>query len=82
MTGPLIYQRSEIAALPSTTSHTRSIRWAALAKCSTQVIIERWREHYSSIRPHSSLACRLPAPQTFITNLIPPSTQEAHPMYH
>lgn len=70
MTGPLIYQRRDIVALPSTTSHARSIRWTALAKCSAQVIIKRWREHYNTIRPHSSLACRPPALQTFITNLI------------
>jgi putative transposase len=47
-----------------------------------QVIIERWREHYNTVRPHSSLGYRPPAPQTVITNPIPSSTQEAHPMYH
>jgi transposase InsO family protein len=29
-----------------------------------QVIIERWRNHYNTVRPHSSLGYRPPAPQT------------------
>ena len=29
-----------------------------------EVIIEKWREHYNSIRPHSSLGGRPPAPET------------------
>ena len=28
------------------------------------VVIERWRKHYNTIRPHSSLNYRPPAPQT------------------
>ena len=30
-----------------------------------QVLIERWRHHYNTIRPHSSLAYRPPAPRTW-----------------
>ena len=30
-----------------------------------QVIIEQWRHHYNTVRPHSSLGYRPPAPQTF-----------------
>ncbi len=30
-----------------------------------KIIIERWRVHYNTIRPHSSLGGRPPAPQTF-----------------
>jgi transposase InsO family protein len=30
-----------------------------------QVVIEQWRNHYNTIRPHSSLNYRLPAPSTF-----------------
>jgi transposase InsO family protein len=30
-----------------------------------QVLIERWRHHYNTVRPHSSLGYRPPAPQTF-----------------
>jgi transposase InsO family protein len=29
-----------------------------------QVVIEQWRKHYNTIRPHSSLGYRPPAPQT------------------
>ncbi len=29
-----------------------------------KIIIERWRCHYNTIRPHSSLGKRPPAPQT------------------
>ena len=32
-----------------------------------QIIIEQWRRHYNTIRPHSSLGYRPPAPQTIIT---------------
>ncbi len=28
------------------------------------VVIEQWRNHYNTIRPHSSLGYRPPAPQT------------------
>lgn len=31
-----------------------------------QVLIERWRQHYNTIRPHSSLAYRPPAPVTIL----------------
>ncbi|MBX2988499.1 MAG: IS3 family transposase [Bdellovibrionaceae bacterium] len=30
-----------------------------------QVMIERWRKHYNTVRPHSSLGYRPPAPETF-----------------
>ena len=29
-----------------------------------QVLIDRWRQHYNTIRPHSSLGYRPPAPET------------------
>ena len=32
-----------------------------------QVLIERWRHHYNTIRPHSALGYRPPAPETVIT---------------
>ena len=32
-----------------------------------QVLIERWRVHYNTIRPHSSLGYKPPAPQTIWT---------------
>jgi putative transposase len=31
-----------------------------------QIIIEQWRRHYNTVRPHSTLAYRPPAPETFI----------------
>ncbi len=30
-----------------------------------KIVIEQWRKHYNTVRPHSSLSCRPPAPQTF-----------------
>ena len=37
-----------------------------------QILIEQWRRHYNSVRPHSSLGYRSPAPQTVITSPIAP----------
>jgi putative transposase len=31
-----------------------------------QVLIERWRQHYNAVRPHSSLGYRPPAPETVL----------------
>jgi transposase InsO family protein len=31
-----------------------------------QVLIEMWRKHYNTVRPHSSLGYRPPAPETFV----------------
>jgi transposase InsO family protein len=31
-----------------------------------QVLVERWRVHYNTVRPHSSLSYRPPAPQTLL----------------
>jgi putative transposase len=33
-----------------------------------RVLAERWRIHYNTIRPHSSLAYRSPAPEAWLTN--------------
>ena len=30
------------------------------------MVIERWRVHYNTVRPHSSLGYRPPAPQTIL----------------
>ena len=32
-----------------------------------QVVIEQWRQHYNTIRPHSSLGYRPPAPEVIMT---------------
>jgi len=34
------------------------------------VIIEQWRKHFNTIRPHSSLNYRPPAPQTSAPELV------------
>ena len=31
-----------------------------------KVLIERWRQHYNTIRPHSSLDYKPPAPETIL----------------
>jgi transposase InsO family protein len=31
-----------------------------------QVLIEMWRKHYNTVRPHSSLGYRPPAPETAV----------------
>jgi len=37
-----------------------------------QVLIESWRRHYNTVRPHSSLGYRPPAPEA-VPWLVPPS---------
>ena len=37
-----------------------------------QILIEQWRIHYNTVRPHSSLGYRSPAPQTVMTKRITP----------
>ena len=36
-----------------------------------RILIERWRHHYNTIRPHSSLGYRPPAPQTILPKPTP-----------
>jgi transposase InsO family protein len=31
-----------------------------------QIVIEQWRRHYNTVRPHSSLGYRTPAPETIV----------------
>jgi putative transposase len=31
-----------------------------------QILIERWRRHYNTVRPHSALGYRPPAPEAFM----------------
>ena len=31
-----------------------------------QILIERWRHHYNTVRPHSALGYRPPAPESII----------------
>ncbi len=44
-----------------------------------KVLIERWRHHYNTIRPHSSLGYRPPAPETILPNA-PNSNLSAGPL--
>lgn len=39
-----------------------------------QVVIEQWRHHYNTIRPHSSLGYRPPAPETNVPPSWPPGS--------
>ena len=34
-----------------------------------QIIIESWRQHYNTVRPHASLGYRPPAPEVFVPAL-------------
>ncbi|MEM7399974.1 MAG: integrase core domain-containing protein, partial [Pseudomonadota bacterium] len=31
-----------------------------------QILIEQWRIHYNTVRPHSALRCRPPAPESIL----------------
>jgi len=31
-----------------------------------EILIERWRRHYNTLRPHSALGYRPPAPKSFV----------------
>ena len=39
-----------------------------------QVVIEQWRRHYNTIRSHSSLGYRPPAPETTVPPIWPPGS--------
>ena len=41
-----------------------------------KIVIEQWRKHYNTVRPHSSLGYRPPAPQT-VSAFPPPLDQVA-----
>ena len=48
-----------------------------------KVLIECWRRHYNTIRPHSSLGYRPPAPETVLLSASPlayPSPRPAEPL--
>src|SRR3712207_3501770 len=53
-----------------------------------QVLIEAWRRHYNTVRPHSALGYRPPAPEAVPRSgpawapLRPTSGQPAHVVYH
>jgi putative transposase len=41
-----------------------------------RIVVQQWRMHYNTIRPHSSLGYRAPAPQT-MSPFLPPLDQVA-----
>jgi transposase InsO family protein len=43
-----------------------------------KVLIEAWRRHYNTIRPHSSLGYRPPAPETATPPLPPSGSASLH----
>ena len=45
---------------------------------STSVLIEAWRRHYNTIRPHSSLGYQPPAPETTTPPLPPSGSASLH----
>jgi putative transposase len=47
-----------------------------------RIVIESWRQHYNTLRPHSSLGYRPPAPHTVLWPAVPPSTIAAKPTMH
>lgn len=42
-----------------------------------KVLIEQWRRHYNTVRPHSSLRYRPPAPEVLLTPTPPPPTKSS-----
>ena len=42
-----------------------------------KVLIEQWRVHYNTVRPHSSLGCRPAAPEVIVAGapILPPGRQ-------
>ena len=44
-----------------------------------QLLIERWRHHYNTIRPHSSLGYRPPAPETILSGPAVPAYATLRP---
>ncbi len=41
--------------------------------CEAQVLIEQWRRHFNTVRPHSALGYRPPAPEVAMPTLaVPP----------
>ncbi|WP_151976868.1 MULTISPECIES: integrase core domain-containing protein [unclassified Roseovarius] len=47
--------------------HRISENWVNSAQSSTaQILIEKWRHHYNTVRPHSALGYRPPAPESIV----------------
>jgi transposase InsO family protein len=46
-------------------------------KLRDEVLMERWRVHYNTIRPHSALGYRPPAPEIIVSGKELPMNHEA-----
>ena len=44
-----------------------------------QVIIESWRRHYNTVRPHGSLGYKPPAPEVFVPAMVMQAAQQPRP---
>lgn len=47
-----------------------------------RIVLESWRQHYNTPRPHSSLGYKPPAPAALSWPAAPPSTRAARPTRH
>ncbi len=47
-----------------------------------KIVIESWRQHYNTLRPHSSLGYKPPAPNAVLWPAASPSTIAAKPTMH
>ena len=47
-----------------------------------RIVIESWRQHYNTLRPHSSLGYKPPAPAAISWPAAPPSTMATKPTMH
>jgi putative transposase len=41
-------------------------RYSAMSLREAQIVIENWRRHYNTIRPHASIGYKPPAPEVFV----------------
>ena len=44
-----------------------------------RIVIERWRRHYNTVRPHGSLGYKPPAPEVFIPAMEARAAPQPHP---
>jgi hypothetical protein len=72
---PMTKEKSIAACTHRTAKPDRSTRRRPSdqvpANTEAKVLIERWRRHYNTIRPHSSLGYRPPASETVLLSASP-----------
>ena len=66
---------SQVRALPKRSARSGRVKWLRdellngeifFTLREAQIVIESWRRHYNTIRPHASLGYRAPAPEVFV----------------